>query len=95
MKDYYSESKIHKFIITNNTGRDITSEEFARHLFYKIIRDAKDKFLLKAGKSIQIECVNDWENYFDAYMIDNFDGAWSRGDAFMSDEISIKHCEER
>jgi len=95
VNDYYSESKKHKFIITNNTASNMTSEEFAKNLFYRIIRDAKDKFVLTSGKSIEIECTDDWEDLFDKYLIDNFAGAWSHGDSYTSNDIGIMHIEER
>ena len=95
MKDYYSENNIHKFIITNNTNGNMTSEDFAKNLFYKIIRDAKDKFILTPGKSIEIECSDDWENLFEKYLIDNFEGTWSHGDAFMCNDIGVKYVEDR
>ena len=73
----------------------MTSEDFAKELFYKIIRDAKDKFILTPGKPIQIECSDDWENLFEKYLVDNFSGTWSGGDEFMSDLISVREFEER
>lgn len=94
MNDYY-ENKTHKFIVTNNTTHNMTSEEFAKNLFYRIIRDAKDMFILTPGKSIQIECNDDWENLFEKYLIDNFEGTWSHGDAFMCNDISVRFVEER
>lgn len=95
MNDYYNENKTHKFIVTNNTTHNMTSEEFAKNLFYRIIRDAKDMFILTPGKSIQIECNDDWENLFEKYLIDNFADAWGCGDSFKSDEISVRFMEER
>lgn len=95
MNEYYSESKTKKYVITNKSGSNMTSEDFAKNLFMRIIRDAKDRFVLTPGKSIQIECHDDWENLFDAYLINNFDNAWGNGDAFMSDDIGIKLVEER
>lgn len=96
MKDYYSESDRKKFIITNNTDTFMTSEEFAKELFHRIFRDAKDRFILMPGKSIQIECSDDWENLFDKYLVDNFSNSWgAKGDTYMSDAISIREFEER
>lgn len=95
MDNYYSESKTHKYIITNKTDRNMTSEEFAQNLFMRIFRDAKDRFILTPGKSIQIECNDDWENLFEAYLINNFDNAWGRGDSYISDDIGVRLLEER
>lgn len=96
MKDYYSESNTKKFIITNNGDNVMTSEDFAKELFFKIFRDAKDKFILMPGKSIQIECSDDWENLFEKYIADNFSNTWgAKGDTYMSDAISIREFEER
>ena len=96
MKDYYSESDRKKFIITNNTDTFMTSEEFAKELFHRIFRDAKDRFILMPGKSIQIECSDDWENLFEKYLVDNFSNSWgAKGDTYMSDAISIREFEER
>ena len=96
MKDYYSESDKKKFIITNNTDVFMTSEEFAKELFHRIFRDAKDRFILMPGKSIQIECSDDWENLFEKYLVDNFSNSWgAKGDTYISDAISIKEFEER
>ena len=96
MKDYYSESDRKKFIITNNTDTFMTSEEFAMELFNKILRDAKNRFILMPGKSIQIECSDDWENLFDKYLVDNFSNSWgAKGDTYMSDLITIREFEER
>lgn len=94
MTDYYSESTKYKFIITNKTDRNMTSEEFAKELFWKVFRDAKDKFILTPGKSIQIECSDDWENLFDTYIAKNFDD-WGSGETFISDAISIRKFEDR
>lgn len=95
MKDYYLEDETKKFIITNNSDVFMTSEEFAIKLFSKIIHDAKDKFILMPGKSIQIGCSDNLYNMFEKYLFDNFSGTWAKGDAYISDEISVKEFEER
>lgn len=94
MKDYYSENNTRKFIIRNLSDSNMTSEEFAKELFAKIIRDAKDKFVLTPGKSIQIECSDDWENLFETYICNNF-GSWGSGETYIGSNISIKEFEER
>ena len=88
-KDFVTNSSSSSFIITNNTNETMTSEEFAKKLFEKIIEDAKGRFVLEPGESLTIECGDhSSDGVFEMYIHDEFSG-WNSGDKYTSDDISI------
>ena len=54
--DFVTNSSSSSFIITNNSNETMDSEEIARKFFEKIIEDAKGRFTLEPGESIEYEC---------------------------------------
>lgn len=55
-QDYVTNSSSSSFLITNNTDRELTSEEVAVILVSKILEDAKDRFVLPPKGQITYEC---------------------------------------
>lgn len=74
--DFVTNSSSSSFIIENKTDSYLTSEEIARGFFDMIIEDAKDRFELSPGESIEIECTDhSGESPFEAFIHNNF-GGW-------------------
>lgn len=57
--DYVTNSSSSSFLITNNTDRELTSEEVAVILVSKILEDAKGRFVLPPNGQITYECGDD------------------------------------
>jgi hypothetical protein len=70
----------------------MTSEDVARKLFEKIIEDAKDRFTLKPGESIEYECGDSYSDGFFEMFIHNTFG-WGSSSAFENDAVEIKFWE--
>ena len=80
--DFVTNSSSSSFIITNNT------KEIVKIWFQKILDDAKDRFRLAPGESIEIECcdcVSD--SPFEAF-IHNIMGGWESY-MFESEDVSV------
>lgn len=92
--DFVTNSSSSSFIISNNSDEFMTSEDVARKLFEKIIEDAKDRFELAPGESIEYECGDccSVDGAFE-YFIHNTFGGWRSTSAFENDEVKIKFCE--
>ena len=54
--DYVTNSSSSSFLITNNTDRELTSEEAAVILVSKMLEDAKGRFVLPPKGQITYEC---------------------------------------
>ena len=54
--DYVTNSSSSSFLITNNTDRELTSEEVAVILVSKMLEDAKGRFVLPPKGQITYEC---------------------------------------
>lgn len=86
-KDFVTNSSSSSFIITNNTDEPMTSEEVARKLFEKIIEDAKDRFTLDPGESIEYECGDHSEDgAFENFIHSEF-GSW--GDSYLYENKDV------
>ena len=92
-KDFVTNSSSSSFIITNNTDEPMTSEEVARKLFEKIIEDAKDRFILDPGESIEYECSDDYGSGVFENFIHNEYGGWGCNHYFENDDVDISFHE--
>lgn len=87
--DFVTNSSSSSFIITNNSNETMSSEEIARKLFEKIIEDAKDRFTLEAGESIELECGDHGsDGAFENFIHSEF-GGWGSSYLYENDEVSI------
>ena len=92
-RDFVTNSSSSSFIITNNTDKQITSEDIARKMFEKIIKDAKDRFVLEAGQSITLECGDHkCDGAFENFIHSEF-GNWGNDYLYNVDEISVEFYE--
>ena len=92
--DFVTNSSSSSFILTNNSNEILSSEEFAKKLVGRIIEDAKGIFTLEPGESIELECEDHYENYFETYIHNECGGGWfGSGTHYMDDDISIKFKE--
>ena len=88
-EDFVTNSSSSSFIITNNSNETMSSEEVARKLFEKIIEDAKDRFTLEAGESIELECGDHGsDGAFENFIHSEF-GGWGSSYLYETDEVSI------
>jgi len=93
-KDFVTNSSSSSFILTNNSNETLSSEEFAEKLVGRIIRDAKGLFELKPGESIELECEDHYENYFETYIHNECGGSWfGSGNYYMDNDISVEFKE--
>ena len=87
---HVTNSSSSSFIITNNSDRNLTSEDVAKKLFEKIIEDAKDRFILMPGESISYECGDHYDDgAFEMFIHNEFSG-WFHSDLYESSDVSIK-----
>lgn len=92
-RDFVTNSSSSSFIITNNTDRQITSEELARKMFERIIEDAKDRFVLEPGQSIDLECGDhEDDGAFENFIHSEF-GGWGSKYLYETDEVSVEFDE--
>lgn len=92
-KDFVTNSSSSSFIITNNTGKVLTSEEVARKMFERIIEDAKDRFVLEPGQSIDLECGDHGDDgAFENFIHSEF-GSWGNDYLYNTDEVSVEFGE--
>ena len=92
--DFVTNSSSSSFIITNNSDKTMTSEDIAKKLFEKIIEDARDRFELAPGESIEYECgdcVCD-DGAFETFIHNTF-GGWCSTSVFANDDVSVKFAE--
>ena len=89
--DYVTNSSSSSFIITNNTNETLDSEEIVKIWFQKILDDAKDRFRLAPGESMEIECCdNVCDSPFEAFIhnvLDRYDYN------FDTDSVSVEFSE--
>lgn len=89
-KDFVTNSSSSSFIITNNTDETLTSEEVARRFFEKIIEDAKNRFTLNPGESIEIECGDHYDDgAFENFIHKEFAGWWV-DDCYVNEDVTVK-----
>lgn len=89
-KDYVTNSSSSSFIISNNSNETLTSEDIIRKLFEEIIEDARDRFILEPGESIEYECSDHLDDgAFECFIHDTF-GSWGGSSVFYNDDVSIK-----
>lgn len=90
--DFVTNSSSSSFIITNNTDRELTSEEVAVILVSKMLEDAKDRFVLPPKGQITYECGDGaYDGAFENF-IHNAIG-WRSGSPYGSDEVSVVEYE--
>ena len=90
--DYVTNSSSSSFIITNDSYKTLTSEEIATKWFQHIINDAKDRFILEPGESIEIECCDKVsDSPFEAFIHNIMDG-WESY-MFESEDVSVAFLE--
>lgn len=88
-KDFVTNSSSSSFIITNNTDEPMTSEEVARKFFEKIIEDAKDRFTLEPGESIEYECGDHSDDgAFENFIHNEFRG-WGCDYIYENEDVDI------
>lgn len=88
-KDFVTNSSSSSFIVSNNTDETLTSEEFAKKLFEKIIEDAKDRFTLEPGESMTIECGDHYDDgAFECFIHNTFSG-WGSSSAFENNDVEV------
>ena len=92
-KDFVTNSSSSSFIITNNTNETMTSEEVARKFFEKIIEDAKDRFTLEPGESIEYECGDHGDDGTFENFIHNTFGSWWIDDCYKNEDVTVKFGE--
>lgn len=91
--DFVTNSSSSSFIITNRSGKTLTSEEVMRKLFEKIIEDSKDRFTLKPGESITVECGYHLDDgYFESFIHHEFSG-WSMEELFNNEDVTVEFNE--
>lgn len=91
--DYVTNSSSSSFIISNNSDKTMTSEEVAKKFFERIIEDAKDRFTLAPGESIEYECGDHSEDgAFENFIHCEF--SWL-GDVYLyrNDDVNVKFFE--
>lgn len=92
-KDFVTNSSSSSFIITNNTDKQITSEDVARKMFERIIEDAKDRFVLEPGQRIHLECGDhESDGAFENFIHSEF-GSWGNDYLYETDDISVEFDE--
>ncbi len=85
-KDFVTNSSSSSFVISNNSDEFMTSEDIARKIFEKIIEDARDRFELAPGESIQYECGDHYDDgAFEVFIHNVYDQYH-----FPCDEIDIE-----
>ena len=91
--DFVTNSSSSSFIITNNSNETMSSEDVARKLFERIIEDAKDRFILEPGESIEYECGDHGDDgAFENFIHGEF-GGWGNSYLYENDDISINFGE--
>ena len=91
--DFVTNSSSSSFVICNNTNETLTSEDIVRKLFERIVEDAKGRFILEPGESLECECgdhLSDGE--FEVFIHNTF-GGWGSTSVYNTDDISIEFAE--
>lgn len=91
--DFVTNSSSSSFIITNKTNETLTSEELIERLFKKIIDDAKDRFTLEPGESIEYECGDHSADGAFENFIHNTFGFWGSSYLYENDDVDIEYGE--
>ena len=91
--DFVTNSSSSSFIITNNTNETLTSEDVARKFFEKIIEDAKDRFTLEPGESIEYECSDHYSDGEFEVFIHNTFGGWGSTYLYEDNGIDVEFSE--
>ena len=91
--DFVTNSSSSSFIITNNSNETMDSEEIVRKFFEKIIEDAKGRFTLGPGESIDYECGDHGsDGAFENFIHSEF-GGWGSSYLYENEDISISFGE--
>lgn len=91
-KDFVTNSSSSSFLITNNTDRELTSEEVAVMLVAKMLEDAKGRFTLPPKGQITYECGDGGDDgAFENFVHDVI--GWRGSGDFGSDEVSVTEYE--
>lgn len=91
--DFVTNSSSSSFLITNNTDRELTSEEVAISLVSKMLEDAKDRFVLPPKGEILCECGDGSEDGAFENYIHNVAGSYWYGE-FGNDEVTVVEYED-
>lgn len=91
--DFVTNSSSSSFIITNKSNETMTSENIVRKLFEKIIADAKDRFTLEPGESIEYECGDSVsDGAFENFIHHEFH-SWYIPECFENEDVSVEFGE--
>ena len=91
--DFVTNSSSSSFIITNNSNETMSSEDVARKLFEKIIEDAKDRFTLNPGESIEYECGDHGsDGAFENFIHSEF-GGWGSSYLYENEDVNVSFGE--
>lgn len=88
-RDYVTNSSSSSFIITNNTDRELTSEEVAILLVSKMLEDAKGRFVIPPKSDIEYECGDGVDSGAFENFIHNIAGNRYHKGTYGSDEIEV------
>ena len=91
--DFVTNSSSSSFIITNNSNETMSSEDVAKKFFERIIEDAKDRFILEPGESIELECGDHSSDGVFENFIHNEFGGWGDQYLYANDKVTIKFGE--
>ena len=90
--DYVTNSSSSSFLITNNTDRELTSEEVAIILVSKMLEVAKVRFVLPPKGQITYECGDGADDGAFENFIHNAIG-WRSDSPYGGDEVSVVEYE--
>ena len=91
--DFVTNSSSSSFIISNNSNEALSSEEVIMKLFEKIIEDAKGRFEIAPGESIEYECGDSYYDGAFENFIHNTFGGWNSTSVYENDDVTIKFGE--
>lgn len=91
--DFVTNSSSSSFIITNKSNETMTSEDVVRKLFEKIVEDAKNRFTLEPGESIEYECGdNSYDGAFENFIHHEFNSWWIQN-YYENEDVSVEFGE--
>ena len=91
--DFVTNSSSSSFIISNNSNEILTSEDLIKKLFAKILEDAKDRFELAPGESIEYTCGDGYYDGAFENFIHNTFGGWGNTSMYENDDVTIEFGE--
>lgn len=91
--DFVTNSSSSSFIITNTSGKTMTSKEMAMKWFEGIIEDADDRFILEPGQKLIIECGDHPSDGLFENFIHHVFGGWGNERLYENDYTEIEFRE--